>query len=322
MKKRLIFVLLSLLFIRLVNASIDVNYNTNPVSEVIYEGYNCNGDCNNLNNLQLFQTKIGSGTSILVQYSAEGSYNNYFYKDCFYPYQTTGLISSIFNGQIIPVSLSKKSVCQTNIPSISVTGDQRVDSVLTISTTVNSPFQKGTSAPYNFVPSTRQDYYKAQIKIDLLIDGIEKQTVTKDIAIDGSENVVFIWTPSSSESGNHKIKIRTNVIDCKCSQPQSPQTSAESSVNILLQQQSCPTCQSSTSWSTCTNNQQTRTNYICNSTTDYQCQSFTETQSCSTTSCTLNTKQCSTQSNTILQTCTSSSSGNYWANSTCPSNKI
>jgi PGF-pre-PGF domain-containing protein len=45
----------------------------------------------------------------------------------------------------------------------------------------------------------------------------------------------------------------------------------------------CPTCPQPTEWSTCTNNQQTRTNYRCSAETNYQCQSYTETKSCAVT---------------------------------------
>jgi len=43
---------------------------------------------------------------------------------------------------------------------------------------------------------------------------------------------------------------------------------------------SCPTCPNATSWSTCTSSKQTRTAYRCNATTNYTCQSYTESQSC------------------------------------------
>jgi len=43
----------------------------------------------------------------------------------------------------------------------------------------------------------------------------------------------------------------------------------------------CPTCQSSTAWSNCENNQQIRYVYSCSSSTNYQCVQSTEFQSCS-----------------------------------------
>lgn len=42
----------------------------------------------------------------------------------------------------------------------------------------------------------------------------------------------------------------------------------------------CPVCPSSSSWSACVDNFSTRTNYYCNVSTNYQCQSYTETAGC------------------------------------------
>lgn len=42
----------------------------------------------------------------------------------------------------------------------------------------------------------------------------------------------------------------------------------------------CPTCLSPSDWSSCTNNQQMRTVYYCNATTNYTCKSYSETQYC------------------------------------------
>jgi PGF-pre-PGF domain-containing protein len=43
---------------------------------------------------------------------------------------------------------------------------------------------------------------------------------------------------------------------------------------------SCPTCPQPSAWSDCINNKQTRTNYKCDATTNYACQSYTETKDC------------------------------------------
>lgn len=42
----------------------------------------------------------------------------------------------------------------------------------------------------------------------------------------------------------------------------------------------CPTCLQPSSWSACADNKQTRTNYKCDATTNYACQSYTETKDC------------------------------------------
>jgi hypothetical protein len=42
----------------------------------------------------------------------------------------------------------------------------------------------------------------------------------------------------------------------------------------------CPTCPSPSTWSECLNDKKSRINYKCDQTTNYQCQSFTETESC------------------------------------------
>ena len=51
----------------------------------------------------------------------------------------------------------------------------------------------------------------------------------------------------------------------------------------------CPACHSPSSWSDCTSGNQTRTNYGCGgASTNYQCQSYIETQSCNVTSTPIN----------------------------------
>lgn len=47
---------------------------------------------------------------------------------------------------------------------------------------------------------------------------------------------------------------------------------------------SCPTCPQPSAWSDCIDNKQTRTNYKCDATTNYICQSYTETTDCKPTS--------------------------------------
>jgi hypothetical protein len=42
----------------------------------------------------------------------------------------------------------------------------------------------------------------------------------------------------------------------------------------------CPTCSNPSAWSECANGKKFRNNYKCDSTTNYQCQSFTETENC------------------------------------------
>jgi hypothetical protein len=46
----------------------------------------------------------------------------------------------------------------------------------------------------------------------------------------------------------------------------------------------CPVCPQPSEWSGCVNNTQTRTNYRCDSSTNYQCQAYIEMQSCNMTS--------------------------------------
>jgi len=47
---------------------------------------------------------------------------------------------------------------------------------------------------------------------------------------------------------------------------------------------SCPTCPQPSAWSDCIDNNKTRTNYKCDATTNYACQSYTETKDCKLTS--------------------------------------
>jgi len=58
------------------------------------------------------------------------------------------------------------------------------------------------------------------------------------------------------------------------------ETCSDSCQNSQCTSPQCPTCSAPTSWSQCNNGQMFRTNYKCDATTNYQCQSFTDTTSC------------------------------------------
>lgn len=55
---------------------------------------------------------------------------------------------------------------------------------------------------------------------------------------------------------------------------------ASCSDGACVSSQICPACSSPSAWSACVSNNQTRANYRCDSTTGYQCQSYFESQSC------------------------------------------
>jgi len=68
-----------------------------------------------------------------------------------------------------------------------------------------------------------------------------------------------------SDCTTEKRTVETCENGCENSQCKNPQ---------------CPTCSTPTAWSQCSEGKMFRTNYECDSTTDYECRSFTEEQSC------------------------------------------
>ncbi len=275
MKKEVIFSIVLILLMNFVSASIDVTYDTTPEESVIYNGYDCNDDCDNVNNLEKFLTKTGTNNLIYVSYPNEGLFSNYFYKSCFYPEARKTNINSYFNDQIISISLSKKSICESSISSVNIVGDTEVGSSIKISTSISSPFQKSSNSPYNFVPPDRQDYYKAETKVELLIDGIVKDTIEKNLLISTTENVEFIWIPETSDKGTHEIKIRTNVIDCQCEQPQNNVESSPISITISEPTTEEETCTDECTSNTCSSN--ARGYYICSDIDNDGCKELSST---------------------------------------------
>lgn len=101
-----------------------------------------------------------------------------------------------------------------------------------------------------------------------------------------------------SNCGNRECEAGENqsncCTDCGCS------TGYECTNTTCTLISQCPNCPPPSVWSNCTTNQQSRFNYYCNSSTDYNCQIYNETRDCST-NCTegyLNSYRCS---NSYLQ---------------------
>ena len=289
--KRGVFLILNVLLILvnsiIVSATIDVTYKFGDASGFItnvdYMFYKCTNTCSpsELEGITPDSGNSGSNSYYLKQYPLEGTYAYFLYKGCLYPISQKANINNILNGAQKTITLSQKSPCSSSITSISISGSNKINEALTISTGVKSAFEKGTSPPTDFVPLTKENYYKSTVKVTLLIDNQEIETKTEDILISTTKQVSFTWIPTQVKS--YEIKIKTDVDDCQCSTSSLEFSNSQYiTINPSTLTQACTSSDwSCSTWSICTNSQQART---CTKTTS--CEGETgkpaETQTCTT----------------------------------------
>ncbi len=82
----------------------------------------------------------------------------------------------------------------------------------------------------------------------------------------------------------------------------------------------CPTCSSATEWGACNYNYQYRTNYKCDVSTSYQCQSYSESQSCVSSNQT-SSNQTTTNQTTSNQTATNQTASNQTSSNQTTTNQ-
>jgi hypothetical protein len=107
-----------------------------------------------------------------------------------------------------------------------------------------------TSSQYNVV------IYKIDRKIEFTVPSLSTQSF---ILMEGG--MVITTTSTTTTTTETTIQTTTTI---------APTTT-------IIQ---CPTCPSSSTWSECASGKKSRTSYKCDQTTNYQCHSFTETESC------------------------------------------
>src|SRR3989344_8484413 len=124
--------------------------------------------------------------------------------------------------------------------------------------------------------------------ITIIISATDDRSITKlsyrkqggtwnDFNCNINENPIFCentFTTTESATGNYTYEARAvdgsnNIV-----------TATIGTITITQPTQTCPTCSLPSAFSTCINSQQTRTNYKCDSATNYQCQSYIEPQLC------------------------------------------
>ncbi len=107
--------------------------------------------------------------------------------------------------------------------------------------------------------------YKIDRKIKFTVPSLSTQSfILTESGMVTTTTTVAITTTARETTTTQKITTTTIKITPK------PTTT-------ILQ---CPICSSPSAWSECVNDKKSRTNYKCDATTSYQCQSFTETESC------------------------------------------
>jgi len=288
MKKRgvflIILLLISVIFINIIYAETTIksyNYkdsNQNSLINAKLYIYGCtDSTCSSLTNYWFYKDS-GSSSSIAVTGTPSNYNAEFHFINCYKSKEYLGFTNSYYNGDSIPITMSKQDPCSSSLLIPQITGTKQVNNQLTITINLGQVF----SSSLTTLPNEVKSFYDANVDVKISIkdsNNIEVYTKTDSVTVPfGGKTHSFTWTPTTQ--GDYTIIITTNVKDCKCTQPQSDSSPASTSITITQPTQQCPTCLQPSAWSSCVNSQQNRTNYKCDSTTNYLCQSYLETQSC------------------------------------------
>lgn len=218
MLKRGVLLVLVLLVIPIVFAAIPVTYNFSE-EDVSLDIYSCGTSCNRV---ELVDSLDVDGSSVSYEYEEEGTYLLTAYKYCFFPLVNSMPVDPVIEDMEIDLDLGRKNGCSASVgDSILVNGDYLVNSDLEIVAGVTSPFLSDDfifSGFLNDLSSDREVFFETLVRVRLYVDDNLVDEKNESFFVDDEKQISFDWR--AEESGSYVIKIVSDVVDCKCLNPQ------------------------------------------------------------------------------------------------------
>ncbi len=218
-----IFMILLISLVFAYNINLDINSDLNDFNTDVYK---CSDlECIEIQEHSLINTGTNTNSYSLVDLeNGDDYYVEYDYKTCYKPFIFINHVWGDETGDYsFNLDFNKKQDCRADINDLEVSADEVfVGETIQISTKVHSAFEYPDDIPETAIPNNIEEEYSSNTKVQLYVNDELIDEQEKEILLANDEGFEFKWTPESS--GDYKIKIKTQVVDCSCSS-QNTQTS-------------------------------------------------------------------------------------------------
>lgn len=192
-------------------------------------------------------------TDLVISYptvqETQSGYAVYFYKSGYLPMES--FVKASGDGtRDRNIGFVKKEVCSAQIDNFQIINVAKPNIPLVINmrasldATTHSAFATNLNTPYFTPPQFVDEFYSAQVKIELNIYDSNNNVVftaskTVNIQADNTIDVSFRWTPT--KAGEYKAVISTDVVDDQCASSKPQQSTKEFDVLSEEPKSSCYT---------------------------------------------------------------------------------